>query len=107
MVLSKVLNSVKKSVLLILVLVLIYGCSGQDTLFGKAIAPDQSCISISKLEIINDRAVPRNNELAFSGIPVPRNFNGNGLLSTSNLVVVDENSNQPVPAQFRALSRSA
>ena len=97
----------KKSVILLLALVLIYGCSGQDTLFGKAIAPDQSCISISKLEIINDRAVPRNNELAFSGIPVPRNFNGNGLLSTSNLVVFDENSNQPVPAQFRALSRWA
>lgn len=61
------------------------------------------CSLLTTLEIINDRPIVRNDELAFSGIPIARNKN---LLDANNLIVVDSAGNR-VQAQFNVLSRWA
>jgi hypothetical protein len=97
----------KKSGLVMALLVLglfLTACTRQDAIFGKAIDTPTGCVEISPLEIWNDRAVARNNELAFSGVPIAKNSNLRSSQDLQQLYVINSAGNS-VPAQFDVLSR--
>jgi len=56
---------------------------------------------ITNLTLTNDQSISRDNEVAFSGIPIAQSLQ---LFNTDSLAIVDHN-NQRIPAQFEVLSR--
>ncbi|MCG7935800.1 MAG: hypothetical protein JAY68_14235, partial [Candidatus Thiodiazotropha taylori] len=59
------------------------------------------CEALTTLELTNDQSVDRSSELAWSGVPIPREVS---LTGTSNLVLVGPDETL-VAAQFRPLAR--